>query len=90
MISYREILIIIQKKIELQKIELEQREREIKLRDRELAEREKRFNIRSGETISMTSVHNEPIILTKTTTITENTQPKAELLTDQDVKNVIF
>jgi len=85
---YRQILIIIQKQIELQKIELDYREREIKLRERELAEREKRFNERSSETISMNSVTSEPPIVTKPIPIEENTQLKSEIIIDQDIKNV--
>ncbi len=88
MILYREILIIIQKQIELQKIELDYRGREIKLRERELAEREKRFNEKSSETISMTSVTNEPSVVTKPIPIEENTQSKSDIIIDQDIKNV--
>jgi len=88
LILYREILIIIQKQIELQKIELDYRGREIKLRERELAEREKRFNEKSNETISMTSVTNEPPVVTKPIPIEENTQSKSDIIIDQNIKNV--
>ncbi|CAF4682765.1 unnamed protein product, partial [Rotaria sp. Silwood1] len=84
----KEILTLIQKQIELQKIELNYREREIKLRERELAEREKRFNERSNDTTSMTSINSEPLVVIKSTIIEEKPQQKTEIITDQDMKDV--
>ncbi|CAF2392721.1 unnamed protein product [Rotaria sp. Silwood2] len=84
----KEILTLIQKQIEIQKIELNYREREIKLRERELAEREKRFNERSNDTTSMTSVNSEPLVVIKSTIIEEKPQQKTEIITDQVMKDV--
>ena len=55
---------LIQKQIQLQKIELNYREREIKLRERELVEREKNLNEKSNDTIL---IHNEEKFEQKTT-----------------------
>ncbi len=88
---YREILIIIQKQIELQKIELDYRQREIKLRERELAEREKCFQVKPSEPNStMASVNSEPFIITKPNIIEENISVKAEIPINQDIITVIF
>ncbi|CAF0908358.1 unnamed protein product [Rotaria sordida] len=84
----KEILILIQKQIELQKIELNYREREIKLRERELAEREKRFNEKLNDTTSMTSVNSEPLVVIKSTIIEEKSQQGTDIIIDQDMKDV--
>ncbi|CAF3375663.1 unnamed protein product [Rotaria socialis] len=84
----KEILTLIQKQIELQKIELNYREREIKLRERELAEREKRFNEQSNDTTSMTAVNSEPPVVVKSTISEENPQQKTAIILDQDMKDV--
>ncbi|CAF1216488.1 unnamed protein product [Rotaria magnacalcarata] len=84
----KEILTLIQKQIELQKIELNYREREIKLRERELVEREKRFNEQSNDTTSMTAVNSEPPVVGKSTISEENPQQKTTIILDQDMKDV--
>jgi hypothetical protein len=38
----------------------------------------------------MTSVNSDPLIVTKSTIIEENTRPKSEIIIDQDIKNVCF
>jgi hypothetical protein len=83
-------LIIIQKQIELEKLEIDHREREIKLRQRELDEREKRFKIKSSETNStINTVNSEPFIITKPNIIEESTPVKSETPINQDLINVI-
>ena len=86
------MLMVIHKQIELQKIELDHREREIKLRARELAEREKRFNIKPNEVLSsIPSINIEPFIITIPNITEENNiQTKSEVLIDQNLINVIF
>jgi hypothetical protein len=84
LIPNRDILTLIQKQIELQKMELSYREREIKFRERELAEREKRFIEKSNDTTSMTSVNSEPLVGTKSTIIEE----KSPMIIDQVMNTV--
>jgi hypothetical protein len=87
----REIRIIIQKQIELQKIELDCREREIKLRERELAEREKRFNVKPSQPINNPiSVNSEPFLITKPNITEEIVQSKSEIPINKDIITVIF
>ena len=81
---------LIQKQIELQKIELNHREREIKLRERELAEREKRFNEKSNDATSTTSYHSEPTVGIKPTSIEEKPQPISDIIINQDMKAVRY
>lgn len=77
----REIPLIIQKQIDLQKTELNVREREIKLREREIAEKEKLFNTKPIETTTST----ESI---KITIPEERTPVKSENNIHRDIVNV--
>lgn len=80
---------MIQKRIELQKIELDNREKEIKIRQWELAEQEKRFNTKSSEPIiSVTPVASESSLITKPNTNEETTPVKFESSLSQDLVNV--
>lgn len=79
---------MIQKHIELQKLELDNREKEVKIRQSELAEREKRFNTKSSEPIiSITPVTSESSLITKPNIIEETTPVKSE---SSDLVNVRF